>query len=192
MGTRPTSSALLVEKSMRVADVIALCPEARDVLAEYGLHCAGCAYNGLESLEEGCQSHGFDDGEINDLVLELNEMLEAAPQRPQSLILTEPAATAILGIMKEEKRLKEGLAVELDAQGGFCMEFRANPLQGEKVFGHTNVPEVRIFASKLTLQRIGGSTIDFRDGRFKLDVLSTDTDKKGCACGGSCSCTSKN
>jgi hypothetical protein len=81
------------------------------------------------------------------------------------------------------------LQVGTDEAGGFCMEFRKEPEEDSSVFFHREVPAMRLFATPLTLSRIGGSTIDFREGRFKLD-LPEDVGgaKKECACGGNCAC----
>jgi Fe-S cluster assembly iron-binding protein IscA len=88
-----------------------------------------------------------------------------------------------------EGRTQEALRVTLDGQGGFCLEFEAKDASDDATFGHDAVPELTIRVSDLTLVRLGGSTIDFRDGRFKLD-LAEDTKKHACACesGGSCGC----
>jgi hybrid cluster-associated redox disulfide protein len=170
---------------MRVGDILALCPEAREALAEYGLHCAGCAYNAYETLEEGCGSHGFDSDEINALVTDLNELLASRPPRPQTLTMTSSAAGALRGVAKDEGKQGHGLAVIFDEHGGFCMEFRAKAEEDEQTFQSDGPDPLSFFASPATLSRIGGSTIDFRDGRFKLDLPG---DASPCACGGECSC----
>ena len=170
---------------MRVSDIVTLIPEAESVLAEYGLHCFHCSANAYETLEDGCRSHGFDAEEIDELVDDLNQMIKDLPERPMTLTLTKDAALAIRGITEKEKKSGEGLAVIVDGSGGFCMEFRKNPEKDERTFQNDDVSDVRIFASTLTLKRIGGSTIDFREERFKLD-LAEDT---ACACNaGSCGC----
>lgn len=164
-----TASATITD-TMRVADISALLPDSVQVLAEYGIHCAGCSMNGLESLAEGCRLHGFDDADIADLVSDLNDLLRAAPDRPATLTITREAAKALEKVMKQEGHIGDGFLVTLDGNGGFCMEFRTQPQAGEKTFSHREAPSVRIFASPLTLTRIGGSTIDFREERFKLDL----------------------
>ncbi|MEK7218264.1 MAG: DUF1858 domain-containing protein, partial [Patescibacteria group bacterium] len=45
-------------RHMRVMDVTALMPEAVQILAEYGIQCAGCSIGGVETLEEGCRLPG--------------------------------------------------------------------------------------------------------------------------------------
>ncbi len=175
---------------MPIMDIVTLCPESKSTLAEYGLHCFHCAGSEYETLEDGCKTHGFGDEEIDDLVSDLNDMILSLPDRPQVLTVTLPAAEALQKVAAEEGHAGEGLVVTTDSQGGFCMEFRAEPLPSEKIFSHPDAPSMRLFASDLTLRRIGGSTIDFRDGRFKLD-LPEDSAKAGCGCGGSCSCNGK-
>ena len=45
-----------------------------------------------------------------------------------------------------------------------------------------------MFASPLALQRVGGGTIDMRDGRFKLDLPE---EQKPCCSDDECSCEKK-
>jgi hybrid cluster-associated redox disulfide protein len=167
---------------MRVADIVALCPESEHILAEYGLQCFHCSASDWETLEEGCLGHGFEMEEIEELVDDLNVLLDKQPQRPQILEVTLAAAEAIRSVATSENRTGEGLAVIVDGRGGFCMEFKKDPEKDDKTFQHPDASDVRIFASTTTLGRIGGSTIDFRDGRFKLDL--PEDEKSGCGCGG--------
>lgn len=179
----------LIQRSMRVSDILTLLPNAASLLAEYGLSCFHCSANSIETLEEGALSHGFADDVIDDLVTDLNELLKNKPERPQTLTLTEAGANALKEIMLAEGKADHGLLVGLDESGGFCMEFQKDAERDDQVFQNATVPDVRIFATSMTLSSIGGSTIDFRDRRFKLD-LPEDASKKGCACesGGGCEC----
>jgi hybrid cluster-associated redox disulfide protein len=184
-----TAPKFRIHKHMSVAEIVALLPESESVLGEYGLHCFNCSANMSETLEEGYMSHGFAENELDDLIGDLNDMLKNRPERPQRIEITKPAAQALVGISLEEGKMNEGLQVGTDEAGGFCMEFRKTPEEESLVFFHREVPELRLFATPLTLSRIGGSTIDFRDGRFKLDLPEDEvTAKAGCACGGKCSC----
>ncbi|MFA6523874.1 MAG: hypothetical protein WCS85_05935 [Candidatus Peribacteraceae bacterium] len=159
-----------IVREMRVTDIVALCPGADRVFEAYGIYCAGCSMGGRESLLEATQIHGFGDGDIVELLDDLNVLLRKQPQRPQTLTVTEAAAKALAKVLKNEGKTGSGLLVMLDAEGDFCMEFRKEKLRDELSFSHTNVPSVKIFASPFTLSRIGGATIDFREGRFKLDL----------------------
>ena len=180
-----------IHAEMPIAEIVTFIPEAKKVLAEYGLHCFSCAGSEFEALGEGCRSHGFSTEEIDELVDDLNQMLDDMPKRPQVLTVTLPGARAIKKVAKDEGRKNEGLAVIADAAGGFCMEFckpSAAFLAAHKKFTNPEEPTVKVFASTLTLRRIGGATIDFREGRFKLD-LPEDINTNGCECAsGSCGC----
>ena len=172
---------------MSVAEILALLPEAEPVLSAYGLHCFNCSANMSETLEEGYLSHGFPEEELPDLVHDLNDTLRNRPPRPHTLTVTKEAAKGLLEIARKEGKQSEILQVGTDEVGGFCMEFRNTPEEESIVFSHREVPEMRLFATSLTLGRIGGSTIDFREGRFKLDLPEASV--KGCACGGGeCKC----
>lgn len=178
------SVAVQIHRGMRVLEIVALCPAAVDTMATYGLHCAGCSVGGLETLEEGCRMHGYGDEEINALVTDLNETLASAPMRPMDLVVTLEAARGIRKVAADDGREGQGLAVIVDEFGGFCMEFRDGPDEGDRIFFHPDEPDVRVFSSPITLTRVGGGTIDLRDGRFKLDLPEV-----GCGCdGGSCAC----
>lgn len=185
---RTKSAAGRIERGMCVADILTLLPHAEKLIAEYGLSCFGCSANTTESLEEGCRSHGMPEAEIDDLVTDLNELLAHRPARPATLEITEAAARALFGILEAEGKTAWGLLVALDEAGGFCMELRKEPSPDDAVFTNAVVPGLRVFASSLTLRAVGGSTVDFRDGRFKLDMPETAAKGTGCACGGNCSC----
>ncbi len=173
---------------MRVAEILSLLPEAEPVIAQYGLHCFHCSANAYEALDEGCRTHGFTEEDIDDLVTDLNELLKNRPERPQMLTITLPAAEQLRGIAEQEGKAGQGLLVGVDENGGFCMEFQEKASPDVRVFFHIDAPDMQIYATLLTLQRIGGATIDFREGRFKLD-LPEDSMKKECACGkGTCGC----
>lgn len=175
-----------LSKEMLVRDIVALCPGAADIMTEYGMHCFSCSLGGLETLEEAGRIHGFEEELVDSLLVDLNEAFLAQPERPQEIIVTLEAARGLKKIAESEGRNSQGLAVVLDEQGGFCMEFREEPEVGDKIFTHTQEPEVRVFASTLTLKRIGGATIDMVEGRFKLDLADV---AEQCGCGGSCSCS---
>ncbi|MBI3618526.1 DUF1858 domain-containing protein [Candidatus Peregrinibacteria bacterium] len=172
-----------IHRDMPIADIVALCPEAETILAEYGLHCFGCAASALETLKDGCLGHGFTDEDIDELIDDIRSLVAAMPSKPARLTITLEASRAVQSIAEKEGHDGEGLCVIADGQGGFCMEFRKGKEADEKTFTNREEPDVRIFASSMTLKRIGGATIDFREGRFKLDL------ERECACAGeSCSC----
>ncbi len=154
---------------MRVSELLTVLPEASTVLARYGLHCAGCVYNGIETIAQGCMGHGYTEEDVALLLADLNTLARERPERPQSITVTQTAAEHLLQIATAEGREHDVLEVAVDERGGFCLEFRDKAPAGALDFGH---PQVRltIVATPLTLGRIGGATVDFRDERFKLDL----------------------
>lgn len=176
-----------ISRHMVVQEIIALSPQAADIMVEYGLHCYSCSIGGVETLEDGCKVHGMSDELIDELVDDINTAIAEQPDRKWVLTITEAAADGIADIAKAEGREGEVLMVAVDFSGGFCLEFAKEPEEHAKVFTCPSRPEMRVCALPLTLQRIGGATIDMRDGRFKLDL----PDDIGGACGcsdGSCGC----
>ena len=169
-----------------VADIVFRYPQATSIMAEYGLHCFGCSANGMETLEEGCSGHGFPKEDIENLVEDINDLIASTPPKPQEIFITKEAALAIKEVAVQENVEGQGLSVQANADGSFYMEFRSMSEQGEKIFRHPEVDDIAIFASILTLQRIGGATIDFREGKFKLDLEGgcCEGSEQGCGCKG--------
>jgi hybrid cluster-associated redox disulfide protein len=170
---------------MRVYEIIAICPEAPDIMGAYGLHCFSCSIGGVESLEDGCSLHGFTEETLEALIDDLNDAVRAAPARPREVTITPLAARAIREIAQQEGLAGHGLAVVPDSQGGFCMEFCAAAEPEDFTFSCAEEPDVPVFVSPMILWRVGGSVIDFREGRFKLDLpedASCTCDGKSCGC----------
>lgn len=179
-------SEQVVSRDWTVAEIVGQYPQTVEVLSEYGLHCFGCHVSALESIEEGCRGHGFPEEDITLLIEDINDAIENMPVRPQTLLLTKDAAIGIREIAKGEEIKDQGLSVQANKDGSFYMEFRGAIEEGEKEFHNEEVPDVRIWASILTLQRIGGATITFKEGKFKLEV------GEGCCGGkGECGCEKK-
>lgn len=64
-----------IEAKWQIGDVVeAVGMDGARLLAEAGLHCAGCAMARGETLEQGCRAHGFTDAEIKALVDGLNAL----------------------------------------------------------------------------------------------------------------------
>jgi len=175
-----------VDASMNVMEIIAMHPGAADILAAYGLHCFQCAFNTLDSLESGAKSHGLTDTDIENMVTDIEELLRSVPVPPPTLTLTENGARALLEIAKTEGKDSCLLRVGSDDSGGFCMEFAELKLADDREFTNAAVKGVALIASPQALHRIGGATVDFREGRFKLDmpkIAACGCEGKGCTCG---------
>ena len=61
-----------INKTMSIAEVLEIDRSTAPIMMEYGMHCMGCPFSQLESLEMGCAAHGSD---VNELVDKLNDYL---------------------------------------------------------------------------------------------------------------------
>ena len=60
-----------ISKNMTFSELLEEVPEAAEVLFEAGMHCVGCPMSAGESIEQGCQAHGMDSKEVNELMKRL-------------------------------------------------------------------------------------------------------------------------
>lgn len=59
----------MIEKTMKIGDLLQAYPDKADILLEAGMHCLGCPASQMETLEEACDVHGID---VEELVETLN------------------------------------------------------------------------------------------------------------------------
>lgn len=63
-----------ITKNTLILEIAERYPKLVDILVEkYGLHCLGCSFSAVESLEEGAMGHGMNKKEIEKMILELNK-----------------------------------------------------------------------------------------------------------------------
>lgn len=60
----------MIDKNMRIGDLLEVAPEKAEILLNAGMHCLGCPASQAETLEEACEVHGID---VEELVAELNK-----------------------------------------------------------------------------------------------------------------------
>ena len=61
-----------VTKEMTIKEVLDIDRTTAPIMMQYGMHCMGCPFSQMESLEDGCAAHGSD---VNELVEKLNDYL---------------------------------------------------------------------------------------------------------------------
>lgn len=59
----------MIEKTMKIGDLLEQYPDKADLLLEAGMHCLGCPASQMETIEEACEVHGID---VDELVETLN------------------------------------------------------------------------------------------------------------------------
>ena len=60
----------MITKDMTIGQVMEIDRTAALILMEYGMHCFGCPFSQMESLEMGGAAHGQD---VDELVKKLND-----------------------------------------------------------------------------------------------------------------------
>ncbi len=63
-----------ITKDMTIEEVLNKCPDAAEIMFNYGLHCIGCHVAASESLEDGAKAHGLKAKQIADMVREINKI----------------------------------------------------------------------------------------------------------------------
>jgi hydroxylamine reductase len=189
-----TVGTQIITEDWTVSEIVAYYPGTTAVLAEYGFHCMGCSVGGLETLAEAATMHGMSEEDLSLLLRDLNDAVLCVKEsksgshgmRPLTLSITPDAARAVLKLGDGQEGWA-GVAVEVDESGNFYLEFREEAGPEDHVFSNEEVPELRLFVSPLTLSRVGGATIDFKNGQFKLDIEN----KKCCIESNGCKCATR-
>ena len=58
-----------ITKTMTIGEVLRLNPNFAEILTSYGMHCFGCPFSQMETLEQAAEVHGF---EVEELLSKLN------------------------------------------------------------------------------------------------------------------------
>ena len=61
-----------INKQMSIGEVLQIDRTTAPIMMEYGMHCMGCPFSQMESLERGGADHGTD---ADELVKKLNDYL---------------------------------------------------------------------------------------------------------------------
>lgn len=60
----------MIDKTMKIGELLQANPEKAQILLDAGMHCLGCPASQMETLEEACAVHGID---VEELVANLNK-----------------------------------------------------------------------------------------------------------------------
>ena len=53
---------------------------------DYGVHCVGCSASSFETMEQGILGHGFSEGELMDILMEINDAIKNPPEEFEDLV----------------------------------------------------------------------------------------------------------
>jgi len=62
----------MITEKMTIGEILKANPNAFKTLEQYGLACAGCHLNTLETLEQGAQGHGLSEDDIRSMTKALS------------------------------------------------------------------------------------------------------------------------
>lgn len=65
----------VLSKATILSEVVELSPRTAELLSEYGLHCVNCFASTFDTLETGAQVHGMSNGELEQMIDEINAQL---------------------------------------------------------------------------------------------------------------------
>ena len=63
----------MIEKTIKIGELLESYPEKADILLEAGMHCLGCPASQAETIEEACEVHGIDVDELLKEIICLND-----------------------------------------------------------------------------------------------------------------------
>ena len=69
-----------ITKDILVNELIEKHPEVATVLMGYGLHCVGCHFSDLDTLEAGAKLHGIDDKTISMMIKDVNTLINKSKE----------------------------------------------------------------------------------------------------------------
>ncbi len=186
-----------VTKDMLIGEVVARYPQAVDVFLRHGLHCVGCHISPYESVYQGSKGHGMADGEIADMLAEVNAVVSEQEKQaraaenngeiPPAISLTARAAGQLKKLMSAEGKAGSGLRVLVQKGGcagsSYEMEFEAAPKEDDVAVA---VHGISVFFSKDLEPLIAGTSIDFRESlQGSGFTMRNPNAKRACGCGSS-------
>ena len=70
-----------IKKETQINELLEKHPEAAEILMAYGLHCVGCHFSDLDTLEDGAAMHGMPDEEIELMIRDVNKVVNEKTEK---------------------------------------------------------------------------------------------------------------
>lgn len=72
-----TAKKVSISKNTKILDLLTAYPKAANILLhDYGLHCVGCPFKQLETLQQGAAVHGIKGKKLEKLISALQKDLK--------------------------------------------------------------------------------------------------------------------
>jgi iron-sulfur cluster assembly protein len=176
-----------ISEDMAIGEIVNKYPESREIIANYGLHCAGCSVAAYEGIGDGARGHGMSEDDVKNLLKDLNEIAAKSEDSVGDEI--KVSARAIDKIRElQTKQKKEGKFFRIGLEAGGCSglsyifdfdDKKENDLSFDK-------NGLTLIVNKKDYEKVKGSKIDFietlQESGFKV---SNPNAASSCACGSS-------
>ncbi len=192
-----------VEQRLRrehtIGDVLQEYPDAAPLLTEKGIHCVGCHVSPFETLEEGFRSHGMSEEEIDAVLSDVNEKLDATlknkPAHAPTVCSGDPslevscgAVEKVIELMRKENKDTTKTALRIAVLPGGCsgmtydFSFDTEGKQeNDKVIEKDGLT---VLVDNKSLEILDGSRIDYMETLHGAGfVVKNPQAKGGCGCG---------
>ncbi len=191
-----------LKRDLTIGDVLEQYPAAAPLLTEKGIHCVGCHVSPFETLEEGFRSHGMSEEEIDSILADVNEKLDAALKNPEQKTAREPtvcsgdeslevscgAVAKVLELMNKEGKDTTKTALRIAVLPGGCsgmtydFSFDSEGKQADdKVIEKDGLT---VLVDSKSLGILDGSRVDYVETLHGAGfVVKNPQAKGGCGCG---------
>ena len=174
---------------MLIGEIVQKYPLFSEVAAKYGLHCAGCHFSPMETVENGSLGHGMEREHYEMMLNEVNEKLAGVKpieSNPDGVTVTAAAHAKLKEVIaKQGKDASYGLRVKVTATGNgllaYDLSFDNQTDASDKVFEDNNL---KVFVDAGSLALFKGSTIDYVDTGMQAGLkINNPHATSACGCG---------
>jgi len=170
---------MAITKETLISKAVQEHPAVAQILMEHGLHCVGCHVSQVETIEQGAQSHGMSDLEIEKMVSEVNKAITPKGE----LQITDAAAEKISKFLKQDNARYLRITVEAGGCSGFMYDFQSTDKKTSEDTLVTNKGAI-VIVDKESLTKLQGSIINYienlHESGFKIENPNFES---SCGCG---------
>lgn len=197
MEQKSTLKQLRISPDWTISDIFKRFPdkidELSEVLTDYGLHCVGCNANQFETIEQGCEGHGFDEEIISSMIDDLNKVVAKESNNEGDLVITKSALSKLSGILsRKSKELDKRIYLRINYNSGedtccknlYTLAFEGNPHKDNDVLVDTSNDDVKVVLKKSDMNNFSDLILDYDDEQkgFKIEKTTDGCGTGGCSC----------
>ncbi len=146
-----------------IADILFELPDSAEILASYGIGCAGCHVNQYESLKDGILGHGYGEKVFRSILDDLNESFGEQNQF-KNLEITDLASEKLKDFKSQAGKENYGVRIEAERKFGsddisYSLDFERVPDKNDRVF---EVQDISIFCDHESFRLLKNTVLDFK------------------------------